>query len=156
MNRVEEQSLGTVRLGQVIQVKRLRILTMVMDQPTALEYYYFVGLGARRTLYRSTTDDTEYTEGEHRFSWGLFPCVLSVPWFYGLSYETTCSVSCLEEFGRVGNTETQRARREQGEVRRREKKGKEGREGKKEGRRGGENLEIRLWGSLLGPSCPRG
>ena len=77
------QSLGTVHLGQVIQGKRLRILTMVMDPPTALEYYYFVGLGARRNLYRLTTDDTEYTEGESRFSWGLFPCVLSVPWFYG-------------------------------------------------------------------------
>ena len=116
---------------------------MVMDPPTALEYYYFVGLGARRNLYRLTTDDTEYTEGEHRFSRGLFPCVLRVPWFQGLSDETSFVVwKSLEEFGRVGNTEAQRARREEGE-------------GKERGRRG-ENLEIRFWGSLLGPSCPRG
>ena len=78
-----------------------------MDPPTALEYYYFVGLGARRTLYRLTTEDTEYTEGEHRFSWGLFPCVLSVPWFYGLPMRLLALLvvwKSLEEF------ETQRHR----------------------------------------------
>ena len=117
---------------------------MVMDQPTALEYYYFIGLGARRNLYRLTTDDTEYTEGESRFSRGLFPCVLSVPWFYGLSYETTCSVSCLEEFGGVwrslkhrGTEGTEGRRREDGEKKERRRRG-EG-EGKE---RGGEG---RIW-----------
>ena len=109
---------------------------MVMDQPTALEYYYFIGLGARRTLYRLTTENTEYTEGEHRFSRGLFPCVLRVPWFQGLSDETSFVVwKSLEEL------ETQRHR---------------GHGEKKERGRRGENLEIRFWGSLLGPSCPRG
>ena len=125
---------------------------MVMDQPTALEYYNFAGLGARRNLYRLTTENTEYTEGEHRFSRGLFPCVLRVPWFQGLSDETSFVVwKSLEEL------ETQRHRghgekkdRGGGERRR----GKRG--GKKEGRRGGEDLEVRFWGSLLGPSCPRG
>ena len=78
---------------------------MVMDQPTALEYYNFAGLGARRNLYRLTTENTEYTEGEHRFSRGLFPCVLRVPWFQGLSDETSFVVwKSLEEL------ETQRHR----------------------------------------------
>jgi hypothetical protein len=69
---------------------------------------------------------TEYTEGEHRFSWGLFLCVLSVPWFQWLSDETTFVVwKSLEEF------ETQRHRghgekkdREEGERRRGEEKGR--------------------------------
>ena len=109
---------------------------MVMDQPTALEYYNFAGLGARRNLYRLTTENTEYTEGEHRFSRGLFPCVLRVPWFQGLSDETSFVVwKSLEEL------ETQRHR---------------GHGEKKERRRTGANLEIRFWGSLLGPSCPMG
>jgi hypothetical protein len=111
---------------------------MVMDPPTALEYYYFVGLGARRNLYRLTTDDTEYTEGESRFSWGLFPCVLSVTWFYGLSDETTCSVSCLEEFGRVWKSlkhrGTEGTEREEGEKKERRRRG-EG-EGKERGESG--------------------
>ena len=100
------------------------------------------------------TGAPEYTEGESRFSWGLFPCVLSVPWFYGLSDETTFVVwKSLEEFG------TQRHRGHG------EKKGRGGGERRRggeeereegEGRRGGEDLEVRFWGSLLGPSCPRG
>ena len=108
---------------------------MVMDPPTALEYYYFVGLGARRTLYRLTTEDTEYTEGEHRFSWGLFPCVLSVPWFYGLPMRLLALLvvwKSLEEF------ETQR-HRGHGERRRggEKERGGEGRRGEERGGSGG-------------------
>jgi len=125
MNLVIDQSPGRVLLGQVIQGKRSRILIMARKPPTARGYYYFVGLHARRTLYRLTTDDAEYTEGEHRFSWGLFPCVLCVPWFQGLSDETEYVVwKSLEEFGRVGNTEAQRARREEGEKKERVGKGR--------------------------------
>ena len=81
---------------------------MARKPPTARGYYYFVGLHARRTLYRLTTDDAEYTEGEHRFSRGIFPCVLCVPWFQGLSDETEFVVwKSLEELEEL---ETQRHR----------------------------------------------